>query len=349
MRLLFRVFSFCWRVVSGSVATLGLFLFFVGVLKTGEVHGQMEVKMRHYTLNQLDFNPAYAGSQGLINVYSFGRQQWVGFGKGAPRSILFSFDMPFSYRKLSQMAPGRKMQYSHGLGVHFVRNEMGFLAENSVQLNYTSRFHLRSIGSLAFAVGFWACNDRFKAEWRAQDGVENDPAVPDAKANTLNLDVSFGVYFDTEHAYFGLSAKNLLGGKLRSRLSKSYKSRPRLDYAREYYIVAGYDISLADRWSLEPSFLYRSDLVQHSVMTTLRAQYNNLVWFGLGYSVKESLGVLLGVNLFNGFRIGYSYDFPLMTRELWKVTSGSHEVVLGYSFSLIRERKPQYYKSVRYL
>jgi Protein of unknown function (DUF3308). len=45
--------------------------------------------------------------------------------------------------------------------------------------------------------------------------------------------------------------------------------------------------------------------------------------------------------------VGYSYDYP--TSSIRKFTSGSHEIILGYSFGLGKEQHPEYYKSVRFL
>lgn len=322
-------------------------LLLLSVLLTGVVKAQMDVRMHHYMLNCVDFNPGYSGSRGLVNIYAFGRQQWIGFGDGAPHSIFLNFDIPFGYKNMNQLRPGYRMQYSHGLGVHLYRDEVGFLAKNGGEINYAGRFHLRAIGSLSFGVGFRFINDKFDAKWRSPDAAEQDPAIPMANANGVNFDLSFGLFFTAGRGYFGISGQNLLGGGVRDKIAEGLKSSVRVDYAREYYVVAGYDVALPRNWSIEPSFLYRTDLVQHSASVTVRAMYNGLVWFGVGYYVMEGIGGLVGVNLFNGLHIGYSYDYPLS--GIRHYTSGSHEIVLGYSFSLIRERKPQQYKSVRYL
>ena len=61
----------------------------------------------------------------------------------------------------------------------------------------------------------------------------------------------------------------------------------------------------------------------------------------------ESVGALAGIKLFDTFRIGYSYDYP--TGAISQFTTGSHEIVVGYSFGLAKQTHPQQYKSIRYL
>jgi bacteroidetes-specific putative membrane protein len=308
---------------------------------------QSDGRMRQYMFNQLDFNPGYAGSQGLVNVYAIARQQWVGYGKGAPQTFFVNFDIPFSYRQLSQMSPGKKVQYSHGLGLHLMRDAIGFGATNGVELSYSARFHLRALGSLAFGLGLRALNDQFKAQWLTVDPSDNDPAIPKANANGIAFDVSFGLYYTARSMYFGVSGQNLLGPELRSSLSKSVSKTGRVNYARQYYMVGGYDLNVSSRWNLEPSFLARTDLQQYLLSLTLAAQYNNLFWFGVSYHVFESVGALAGIKLFDTFRIGYSYDYP--TGAMGQFTSGSHEIIVGYSFGFEKQTRPQQYKSIRYL
>ena len=322
-------------------------LYILSVSMVQGVAAQSDGRMRQYMFNQLDFNPAYAGSQGLINVYALARQQWVGYGKGAPQTFFVNFDVPFSYRKLSQMSPGKKMQYSHGLGLHLMRDALGFGATNGIELAYSGRFHLRALGSLALGVGVRALNDQFDAQWLAVDPVDNDPAIPKAKANGVAFDVSFGLYYTARSMYFGVSGQNLLGADLRNQLSSSVAKVGRLNYARQYYMVGGYDLNISSRWNLEPSFLARTDLQQYLLSLTLTAQYNNLFWFGVSYHVTESAGALAGVKLFDTFRIGYCYDYP--TGAIGQFTTGSHEIVVGYSFGLAKQTHPQQYKSIRYL
>ena len=61
-----------------------------------QARGQNDGRMHQYMFSQQDFNPSFAGSQGLIDVYTLFRQQWVGYGKGAPQLLFLNFDIyPF--------------------------------------------------------------------------------------------------------------------------------------------------------------------------------------------------------------------------------------------------------------
>lgn len=332
----------------GGAWAAGVMVVLMTCLPMACVWGQNDGRMHQYMFSQQDFNPAFAGSQGLIDIYTMFRQQWVGFGKGAPQLLFLNADMPFNYKTAETMTPGKKMEYSHGLGLHFERDAIGFGSQYGVELAYSGRFHLRGLGSLAVGLGFRAINDRFKAEWNATDGSESDPAIPRAEQSSVTFDLSAGLYYNTPSMYFGISAQNLLGEEARKGLNPNRKSKGNgLGYAREYYVVSGYNVELPRRWSIQPSVFYRTDLVQHQAGFTFTSMYNQMVWFGVSYYVMESVGALVGVNLLNGLRIGYLYDWP--TSLLGRNTSGSHEVLLGYSFSMYREREPKRYRSIRFL
>jgi hypothetical protein len=56
---------------------------------------------------------------------------------------------------------------------------------------------------------------------------------------------------------------------------------------------------------------------------------------------------MIGMDIMNGVKVGYSYDFD--TSALANFSKGSHEIMLGYSFTLGVEKTPQKYKSIRFL
>jgi len=56
---------------------------------------------------------------------------------------------------------------------------------------------------------------------------------------------------------------------------------------------------------------------------------------------------IAGIELFNGIRFGYAYDFPIS--DIRKNTHGSHEFMVNYCFSISTGRSPMRYKSIRFL
>jgi hypothetical protein len=79
----------------------------------------------------------------------------------------------------------------------------------------------------------------------------------------------------------------------------------------------------------------------------MNAYIKDKYWGGLSYRHQDAVVILAGIELLNGLKLGYSYDITLS--KLIKYSSGSHEVMIGYSFNMNFEKRTKRYKSVRYL
>ena len=119
--------------------------------------------------------------------------------------------------------------------------------------------------------------------------------------------------------------------------------------ARHYYATAGYDLQMANPlFEVMPSFVLSSDGRVNQLYVNTNVRYNKRFWGGVSYRTGENAVVgIVGVELFNGIRVGYSYDFDFS--KLNTVSNGSHELTVGYCFDLSMEKSPQKYKSIRFL
>ena len=93
-------------------------------------------------------------------------------------------------------------------------------------------------------------------------------------------------------------------------------------------------------------YCYSDGKIVQATVTSL-VRYNKKVWGGVSYRAGDSVIGLIGIELFNGIRIGYSYDFLLS--DVRKSTYGSHEFMVNYCFDLSFGKSPMRYKSVRFL
>ena len=69
-------------------------------------------------------------------------------------------------------------------------------------------------------------------------------------------------------------------------------------------------------------------------------------WGGISYRMNDAVALLLGMELFNGLKLGYSFD--LVTSSIGYYGFSSHEIFISYSVNLERNRN-QKYKSIRFL
>jgi len=113
-------------------------------------------------------------------------------------------------------------------------------------------------------------------------------------------------------------------------------------------LTGGYNFVMADpKFILKPSALYKTDFSSWQLDLSSRLEYNNKYWGGLTYRVQDAVVVLAGINISGGLSIGYSYDLP--TSQIISVSSGTHEIVVMYSFEYIFGKRNSRYKSIRIL
>jgi type IX secretion system PorP/SprF family membrane protein len=287
----------------------------------------------NYMFNTLTFNPAFAGTSGMICATAINRQQWIGF-EGSPSTTVFNISAPVS-----------PFSINSGVGLMVENDNVGFDKNISINLIYS---FIADLGQGNLGIGFNAgmFNKTLDPEWSIPDGdiftpPSGDPLIPESKESSVTFDAGLGIYYTTDKYYAGLSVSHINKPKVRFTKGVSYLSR-------HYYFTTGYNLQLPNP-SLEllPSLFALSDgkAIQFSATSILR--YNKKVWGGVSYRPGDALVGIVGIELFNGIRVGYAYDF--ITSDIRKSTSGSHEFMVNYCFSLSTGRSPMRYKSIRFL
>jgi type IX secretion system PorP/SprF family membrane protein len=283
--------------------------------------------------NTLTFNPGYAGTSGMICATALNRQQWLGF-RGAPVTTLFNVSAPVAPFKIPS-----------GVGLVVENDNIGFDKDISLYLIYT---YIAEIGKGKLGIGLNAgmFDMTLDPKWEIPSGdvftpPSGDPLIPDAKESSVVFDGGFGVYYRTDKYYGGLSVTHITRPTVKFSKGMTFLTR-------HFYLTGGYILQLpSPSLELLPSIYAMSDgrIIQISVTSLLR--YNKKVWGGVSYRPGNALTGIVGIELFNGIRVGYAYDFP--TSEIRKTTSGSHEFMVNYCFDISMGKSPMRYKSIRFL
>jgi type IX secretion system PorP/SprF family membrane protein len=286
-----------------------------------------------FMFNNMLYNPGSAGSSGMICATAMNRQQWVGF-EGAPSSTVFHID-----------AAVRPFNIRSGVGLTIISDQTGFDSDNSLLLTYSYIMPLGN-GNLGIGINAGILNKSIDPTWNIPTGdifvpANGDPLIPDGKESHLTYDMSFGLFYNAIDYYAGISVTHLNEPKIKYATASPY-------IARQYYATAGYTVRLPNpNFELIPSAFLFSDgkIFQLTLNTTVR--YNKKVWGGVSYRAGDALTGMIGIELYNGIRIGYAYDFPM--NDIRKSTSGSHEFMVNYCFDISLGRSSKRYKSIRFL
>ncbi|MFZ5940582.1 MAG: type IX secretion system membrane protein PorP/SprF [Bacteroidota bacterium] len=278
--------------------------------------------------------PMYnAGSVGISDKICLGadfRNQWMGVPK-APVSTTFSVDAPLNFL-------GR----AHGVGITLRNDNLGFNNDFFFSLAYSYQIDLGK-GKLGLGLNAGLVNQSADPTWEGADVItpEGDPSIPQAGYSAFGFDMGLGAFYQSDKLYAGLSVTHL---NQTSFNIPEDNAETRL--VRHYYATAGYNIQLPNPMiELMPSFLVQTDGKSNHIYLNTNVRYNKKFWGGVSYTIGGAITALVGVDLMNGAKIGYSYDFDLT--KIVGYNTGSHEITVRYCFDMSFGKTPQKYKSIR--
>jgi len=310
------------------------FLYLVFIVKLA-AFSQQDPQFTNNMFYKLGVNPGFAGAEGKISGLILNRYQWVGF-VGAPKTLIFSAEAAID----AFGSPG-------GIGLNVVSDELGFEKNTQINFNYAYQKTV-GLGNLGIGLSLGLFNKSINGEWEVPEdnlGIftqpGSDPAIPQGEVSQMAIDAGFGLYLSSNKYYVGASVTHLNQASIKfSDLASAYM-------VRHYYLMGGYNIRLSDPlFELRPSFLFKSDLASWQLDLNTNIVFDDRFWGGISYRVQDAIALLLGMEMENGLRFGYSFD--LVTSALSRYGFGSHEIFVSYSLDLERNRN-QKYKSIRFL
>lgn len=302
---------------------------------------QFDPQMGHYMYMPTAYNPAAAGEGDLMKVAGAHRMQFVDISN-APMSTWFSFTSPFVIGKTH-----------HGAGVRFLNDRFGLFTTQSLYAQYAYRQKLGG-GYLSVGIDLGFVNLGFKGDSVNLGKMEDDyhesgdEAVPTGSKSGMKFDMGVGLYYSTPTWWVGASYSHLTQPKIEWS-DGTVGAGQEIKMVGTMYVVGGYHFRLKNfrEWVLTPSAMVMTDFASWDVNLTLMCDYKDRYRWGLGYRIMGSVNILLGVDVINGLQIGYSCELP--TNKLLLESYGSHEVYLAYGFDILKPKRTNKYKSIRYL
>jgi type IX secretion system PorP/SprF family membrane protein len=302
------------------------------IITTFAANAQQDPQFSQNMFNHLTVNPGFAGSSGLINASLLNRYQWVGF-PGAPVTTVLNVE-----------AATRIIGENDGIGLSILNDVIGYEKNVSVGINYSWRKKIGQ-GKLGTGISVGIMNKNLKPEWMQEEGSDlinsADPGLPQQEANGILADIGAGLFYKHIDYYLALSVKHI------NQPSFSFEESGRYSLMRHYYLSGGYTFAMGnEKYEVLPSFFLKSDATTTQIDINCIVQYDKRIWGGLSYRPGDAIVILLGTEMQNGLKFGYSYD--ISTSALSSYNSGSHELYVAYSV-LFNRKKAHKYRSVRFL
>jgi len=94
----------------------------------------------------------------------------------------------------------------------------------------------------------------------------------------------------------------------------------------------GYRFTVSENIDLTPSMMFKFlNPAPASFDINLKAEYQRKFWLGFSYRNQDAISLLAGLRINDFVRFGYAYDY--VTSQINDISSGSHELVLGFQFN----------------
>jgi type IX secretion system PorP/SprF family membrane protein len=284
------------------------------------LQAQQPAQYSTYMLDPMRINPAYAGLDYALSLTGTYRQQWAGL-EGAPTGQRLSAHMPLYFLR-------------GGFGLQVENDEIGARRLSSAQVAYNYQMELGS-GVLSLGVGGGLQQLTLRGgELITPDGNYNEPGNSSHNDDLLilatqsgsTIQLSTGVYFQSERFELGVSAENINAGNVQL---------DQLNYtlARTYNAFAMTRFEVGRSLELRPSAWFRTDATESQLDISLLAVYNSNIFGGAslrGYNsnTQDAVVIMGGFQLSPSLQLIYAYDVGLS--PLQTVHNGSHEIVIKY-------------------
>lgn len=268
---------------------------------------QQDAQSSMYFHNPLQFNSAYAGTRGSLNVTGVTRAQWLGW-EGAPTTQFLSIHSPVVRKKIA-------------LGATLSHDKIGARSSTSAMAHFA--YHLQ-LNAKDLKLSFGASAGVNQAQYNFSGLIATDYSDLNYQQSNSFVKSNFGLgtYLYNKKFYAGISMPRLLKRSMDSNSGGSFLQR-------HIYLMAGYVYSLNSVIALKPSVLIKYTANSSAVADfNFSAQFYKKFWVGVLYRAHDAIGFNAAFQLKDYCMLGYAYDFPINGKLVnqW----GSHEVVLSF-------------------
>lgn len=331
-----------------------LLLFFMAVLLCGfSAIAQTDGQLTQYFAVPTYYNPAAIGNTDFVRIRAGSRMQWIGVDN-APRTFLLTADSPLKL-------------FGKRIGVGVVASSESAGLFRTLNIGIQAGYKVRLLkGEFTGAVQIGFANEVFKgSEVFIPDDNEyhqpTDDAIPKTDVSGNALDLGVGVFYTKPKWWVGVSCQHvnsptvtfqsedgsdgIVGGSGSSDGDEGPK-KYQFTFDRTLYFIAGGNIPIKNTlFEVMPSMMFKTDFNFWRAEVTGRVRWKKFLSAGVAYRYDDAVSAILAAE-YKGFYVGYSYDYPISA--ISKASSGSHEIMAGYSLKLdFSDKNKNKHKSIR--
>ena len=289
-------------------------LIFVLLLFAVTAHAQQYPRRTLFMVNPYAVNPAAAGVNRDIPLYTTYRSQWNGTN---------------THPKTFFLTGNKQLPNGFAIGGVLFQDKTGAYSTTSFEFSGASHIAINRKQSIAFGLSGIGTQYVFDLS-NAVVQDPNDVALGGGvKQSSFSLNANAGMMLYGQHYFFGVSMPYILQPKLNFGSGNISEK-----VIRHYQLMGSYEFNLTKDWGLTTSVFSRFTAVTPmQVDLNVLLNYNRDLCFGLTYRPKAAWAALFGWK-FEGYSLWYSYE--MNTGIAQALGFSSHEFTLGYTIKAPR-------------
>jgi type IX secretion system PorP/SprF family membrane protein len=271
-----------------------------------------------YEFNKLKLNPAFAGESGCGEVH-IGHLGQLSRFTGAP--------------EVSYVNGSFEVAKNMSLGGKVTLDRLGSLSNFNIQGIYAYKLNFGEKHNLRLGIG--AGINQYSFDFTGSTiQTLSDPSLIDARAKGISFYSEAGLVYTIKNFQLSFSVPHLM--ETTSTLSPTVGV---VTNRRHMVGYMGYRFGKLNKVSVTPSVLYKNGSAgQHQFEGNLLLNIKNIVQIGAGYRHEAGLLGRFGININDKVQVAYAYEFAMT--DLAKVSSGSHEFLLGFKLCNKKPKLP---------
>ena len=310
----------------------------IALVITGYAQAQQLPQYSQYLRNQYMVNPAAAGVYDFVDITLGGRLQWTGFDN-SPKTTYLAITSPVSAKPKVRYNPALRIsngpirnpeiktgKLKHAVGGQVILDQYGAFRKLYFGGTYALHIPVAKNYNLSFGTRLGLSNNTFIKDNAVTLTPVLDNTYQSYIAGGLNrymMDLGVGLYFYSKNMFIGVAADELTRD-----LVTFGTGTPNFNTQIHYNATAGVKFPISDNLTLTPAVLAKMMTpAPLSIEGSLQLEYKEWLWMGASYRHQDAVVAMVGLNISEKFKFGYSYDFNVS--RIKNYSTGGHELVLG--------------------
>ncbi|UII25517.1 PorP/SprF family type IX secretion system membrane protein [Fulvivirga maritima] len=273
---------------------------------------------RQNFFNPAVYNPAFTGINGHNQLFLTYKKQWMNI-EDSPETIGLNFQLPTKGHLF--------------FGAEFYSQEVVAVRSSSALLSFGYKLNITENQSLRFAISGGVGQNMLNL---TSDELNTmDPAIISAYDNNYYLNGKFGMVYQYNRLQIGFSMPKIFDS---DQFNYSEFNEVEINAIDNRIYSISYDFQLSPKFSFKPLVLYRDYKYDENQLEGAGiVYYQQKIWAGASY--RNSLGIILGMNITDVISFSYDYSFSPFKTNNADLSTGSHELQLAFKFGQNKNTK----------